>query len=290
MKFDPGKAWPHPVLRPSIYGDDYPRAEFEVEIDLKRGKGSTSIDMNAEFELSAPTLLQLVKQGKARFSLLVKAPRTHFRKLFQSASKNIKQTFSAGKLSGRVEFSPFLVSIQRLSNFQADEWHSDFRGRTYNIPAGAVLAEYDPKDYWVDTADEAPLGSIFGHKRRPDLDDDCWKCELLAERIWIVMSEADAIKYEIARERANNKPEAQYLMNGLYLPALVAVLNEIDRAPEEYRDYRWFAFLDQRLEEVGCKPLGHEGAAIDRLTDAQKVLEFPFARMPLIANERPRDS
>ena len=47
MKFDPGKAWPHPVLRPPSYGDDYPQAEFEVEIEVKRIKGALLHDSTA---------------------------------------------------------------------------------------------------------------------------------------------------------------------------------------------------------------------------------------------------
>ena len=42
-------------------------------------------------------------------------------------------------------------------------------------------------------------------------------------------------------------------------------------------------FLDQRLEAVGCNPLG--SANENRLLDAQAVLESPFPKMPLIARE-----
>ena len=65
MRFDPGKAWPHPVLRPPIYGDDYPQAEFEVEIEVERALGSTSVEVTVEFELSDSDLLQLVG-GRSR--------------------------------------------------------------------------------------------------------------------------------------------------------------------------------------------------------------------------------
>ena len=240
MKFDPGKAWPHPVLRPPRYGDDYPQAEFEVEIEVKRVKGSTAVELYAEFELSDPSLIRLVKQDKARFVLLVTARKTHYRRLLQSGKPNIEQSFSAGELSGRVEFAPSLVCTRELSGFRAEGWHSDFAGRTFDIAAGAVLAEDVSKDYWVDTAEEAPLGSIFGHKRRADLPDGRWEYELAEDRVWIVMSNADAAQYEAARERANNQPEGQYLMNGLYLPALVALLNDVDQNVAEYNGYRWF--------------------------------------------------
>ncbi len=288
MRFDPGKAWPYPVLRPTSCGDDYPQAEFEVEIDIQRVKGSTAIELSAEFQLSDRSLLQLVKQCKARFALLVKASKTHYRQMLESNQPHIKHSFTAGELSGRVEFAPFLICTEALRGFQAGGWHADFAGRSFDIPAGAVLATDEPKDYWVDTADEAPLGSIFGHKSRAELPDGRWELELGEDHVWIVMSNANAAQYERARKRANNRAEGQYLMNGLYLPALLAVLQEVDQHPEQYQDCRWFASLDQRLESVGCQTLGPEGS--NRWVDAQKVLDAPFPRMPIIAEAETDES
>ncbi len=184
-------------------------------------------------------------------------------------------------MSGRVEFAPFLICTKDLTDFRAEGWHSDFTGRTFNISAGSVLAEDVPKDYWVDTADEAPLGSIFGHKFRPDVPNGRWELELAEERVWIVMSKSDSELYAEARERARRSPEGQNLMNGLYLPALIAVLNEVDRNIGDYSDYRWFASLDHRLQTVDCKELGVSDA--NRVVDAQRVLDMPFTKMPMIA-------
>ena len=281
MRFDPGKAWPHPVLRSPSYGDDYPHAEFEVDIEVKRVQGSTAVEVDAVFELSDPDLLQLVADGSARYVLLIKASKTHFRDLLESDCPHINKPFSSGDLSGRAELIPFLVCTRDLPAFRAGGWHPDFAGRSFDIGAGAVLAEDVPKDYWIDTAEEAPFGSIFGHKPRPDLPDGRWEYELAEDRVWIVMSYADADRYTAARDSANNQPEGQYLMNGLYLPALIAVLNEVDQNPDDHCDSRWFSSLDQRLEAVGCQRLGSTSS--NRLVDAQKVLDFPFLKMPVMA-------
>lgn len=282
MKFDPGKAWPHPVLRPPSYGDDYPHAEFEVDIEVKRTIYSTAVEVAAYFELSEPSLLKLLRENKAQFALLVRSSQTHCRQLLQSRLENITHSFPAGSLSGRVEFAPFLVCMDFLPNFQSEGWHSDFAGRSFDIAPGVVLAEDVPKDYWIDTADEAPLGSIFAHKSRSDITDGRWEYELADDHVWIVMSDADSQQYQSARDQVGNQPEGQYLLNGLYLPALIAVLNEVDLAPDDYRDCRWFSSLDQRLEDVECSPLGENSS--NRLTDAQKILDSPFIRMPLIAS------
>ena len=281
MRSDPGKAWPHPVLRPPSHGDDYPHAEFEVEISVERIRGSTAVEVNAVFELSDRNLLRLVAEQAARYVLLIKASKTHFRDLIESDRKHINKPFYNGNLSGRTEFIPFLVCTRDLPAFRAAGWHPDFHGRAFDIEAGSVLAEDVPKDFWIDTADEAPFGSIFGHKPRQDLPDGRWEYEIAEDRIWILMSSNDADRYTVARDRANSQPEGQYLMNGLYLPALIAVLNEVDQAADDHRDSRWFSSLDQRLEDVGCQPLGSPNA--NRLIDAQKVLDLPFLKMPLIA-------
>ena len=285
MRFDPGKAWPHPVLRPPSYGDDYPHAEFEVEIKVERTQGSTSVEVTSEFELSDPDLLRLVEDGAAQYVLLIKASRTHFREMISSGEPHVQRLFSGGDLSGRVEFAPFLVCTRELSNFRAEGWHPDFAGRTFDISSGSVLAEDVSKDYWVDTADEGPLGSIFGHKPRSDVPSGRWELELAEDRVWIVMSEPDTKLYAAARNRANNRPEGQYLMNGLYLPALIAVLNEVDLNVDDYSEYRWFASLDHRLQAVECRQLGSPNA--NRWTDAQRILDMPFTKMPIIAEAEP---
>ena len=283
MRFDPGKAWPHPVLRPPSYGDDYPHAEFEVEIEVRKINNSSAIEVDAVFELSDGKLLDLIGSKTAHYVLLIKAPKAHFRDLIESYDQHVSKVYSKGELSGRAEFLPFVICRKELISFESNGWHSDFSGRRFNIPSGAVLAEDVPKDYWIDTAEEAPIGTIFGTRPNNDLPEGRWRCVLFDEdRVWIEMSNADSSRFSDARDRANNRPEGQYLMNGLYLPALIAVLNEVDMSPNDYQDHRWFDSLNKRLEELECRPLG-EGAA-DRLVDAQKILDSPFIKMPLIAD------
>ena len=281
MRFEPGKAWPHPVLRPPSLGDDYPHAEFEVDIEVTRSKGSTALQVTATFELSDPDLLRLVTDGAAQYVLLIRASKTHYRKPIRSVDAHIDWSIPAGVLSGRVELSPFLVLVQDMKGFVAAGWHPDFAGRAFDIAAGSVLAEDQPKVYWVDTADEAPLGSIFEHVIQPDLADGRWECQLDRERVAIAMSQTDSQRYQVARSQSNHQPEGQYLMNGIYLPALIHVLTAADQDEETYGGRRWFASLDQRLEAVGCEPLGSKHS--NRLVDAQKVLESPFSKMPLVA-------
>ena len=280
MRFDPGKAWPHPVLRPPSYGDDYPDAEFQVEVEIRRTQRSTAVEMEADFVLSDPDLLSLVRDARAQYSLLIRAPKTHYRALLQSSDTTITSSIGAGVVSGRVDIQPFLTCTETLDDFRAQGWHKDYANRAFRVLPGTVLAEDVPKIYWIEPADEAPLGAIFEHRSRPHIPDGQWHCEFEDDRIGIAMSVDDSRRYSVVRERVNRTSEGQYLMNGLYLPALVYVLSVADRDHDEYSDRRWFSALDQRLESLGCKPLGTESS--DRLVDAQKILEAPFGKMPII--------
>lgn len=287
MIFDAGKAWPHPVLRPPSYGDDYPNAEFEVEIQVTCVQGSTEVDFNVDFELSEPDLLQLLKDGAALYALLIKAPKTHFRDCIWSEDAQIKRRFDAGMLTGKVEISPFLISTRDIRGFRVAGWHSDFEGRTFDIPTGAVLAEDEPKHYWMDTAAEGPIGSIFELRPSSKHPDGHWDYRLDNDRVWIVMSNDDADRFKSARAQLSKREDGYYLMNGLYLPVLLAVLTEADNRSEDFEEYRWFASLNQRLEAVDCDYIGSVGA--NRVVDAQKVLDYPFTKMPMIAqSENPK--
>ena len=281
MKFDPNKAWPYPVLRPRSFGNDYPHAAFEVEVDVEKTRGSTAVTVESEFYLSDPDLLGLVEQGAAHYVLLVKAPKTRFRNLVKSSVSEVKKEFSAGDLSGRVEFAPFLIAARDFV-FRARGWHLDFTNHAFHIAAGSVLAEDEPREYWIETADDEPLiGSVFAVKDRDNLSDGLWDYEIGENRIWIVMSKKDYIQFSNARARVNRHQDGFYLINGIYLPVLIAVLNDLDQSTEEFREYSWFSSVERRLEDLKCKPIGSPDA--NRLLDAQKVLESPFLRMPIIA-------
>ena len=271
-----------PRIAPPDYGDDYPYAEFQVDIDCDRIEGGITVELEAIFDLSDPDLLKLVDERAAKYVLVVKSPKTHFRRNFESTEPLITATL-IGELSDRVEFSSFLICVEDRPGFRASGWHKDFEELSFDIRPGFVLAEDKPKEYWIDTADEAPIGAAFECVEAPDAPEGRWVCKLEGHRIQIRMSKNDYKRFTVSRSLFNNTQEGQYFMNGIYLPALIGVLKEADQNPEIYAEYRWFASLDNRLDDVNCHSIG-TGITVDRSEDAQKVLDSPFAKMPMMAN------
>ena len=281
MRFDANKSYPHPVLRPG--SSDYPRSEFETVVEVNRVLGTTLVTVVTQFALSDPDLLSLVNDGSAEFVLRVRSLGTRHRSSYSSDVPEIIQTFANGQLHGQTEFWGFVVATRDLDDFRINGWHRDYEGMHLRIVAGSVLCEDEP--YWqtIDTAEEAPIGSCFQIQERAEVPNGTWRCNLDGERVTLEMSSADCRKFIEASDRLNDSLEVAYIWNSIYLPAVVFVLQEGDRVDGEHQDRRWFRSLDTRLEVCGCKPLGSERS--DRLADAQKILEQPFGKLPLMTGE-----
>ena len=280
MRYDPNKAYLYPVLRPN--SADYPRAEFQAEPDPERIEHTTAVRISTEFNLSDPDLLRLIEGGAAQYVLLVRATATRHRSSHHSGEPKIEAHFDNGQLSGRTEVRGLVIAVRDLPRFRAEGWHDDYAGMTFDLHAGAVLAEDEPREYFIDNAEEAPVGSIFWVQPHAPLLDGRWNCDLAGDRVALRMSERDYRRFMDARSRVNGSPDAMYVMNAVYLPALVHVLQEADHGEEAYGDLRWYRSLDARLVDCERPRLG---VGRDRLDDAQRLLDQPFAHLPLLAGD-----
>ena len=277
MKFHPGKMYPYPVLRPE--SDDYPRAEFQVEIEFTKIKKSVKSMLEVEFALSDPDLQKCITRKEAHYVVVVRCPRTHLRRSERTFDKQLTVEFAAGEIFGATVVSPFLVAARPIHGFRARGWHDDYAGMPpVDLETGTVLAVDTPKEYWVDNAQEARISSIFEAVSGGPVDGQ-WDCDLDRERIAITLSGDDHKRFDDARKQTRSEEEISYLMNGIYLPALYHVLVMADADADAYRERRWFRSLEARLEDVQAKLLGCNGG--NRLRDAQNLLNSPFSRFPL---------
>ena len=274
MKYDPGKSFPYPVLRPR--STDYQKVEFQVTCNIERVEGGTEISIVAEFNLSDPDLISEVKFKRAQYVLLVRCQSTYFRREIRSGSNQFRHSFKNGILAGRTEISPFLTCKSRLSKFHARNWHDDYRGLSFDLEEGSVLALDYPYVFWIDRADEGPIGSIFELRLIRDMEDGKWNCDPDADRVQLQLSESDFRTFCDARGRVQNSPRATFIMNGVYLPALAWLLNEADEGQSIYSERRWYSSLETRLAACDCKPLGK---GTNRLRDTQVLLERPFSKL-----------
>lgn len=282
MKWEETKSWPYPVLRPR--SGDYQKAEFQVTIDPYKLSESTEVKVN--FNLSEPELRRLVEKQQAKYLLLVQCSTTHYRQQFSSSVPDISLQFPDGDLAGLTTFSPYIIAVEKLSKFSADRWHTDYRNTTVNLEPGAVLALDRPETYWIDTAEEQPVTSMFRVAKGTSLPEGQWRCVLQQECIELQLNEREYNLFNDARSRVAKQSELAYLLNGVYLPAVIWLLMKMDQrdADGDYGDYRWYEPLNRALNNKKGKALGADGA--DRVADAQALLDQPFLKMPILNPEQ----
>ena len=207
MKFNLWKAFPHPVLGP--HSDDYPDAEFEVQMELKRHRRSSRVDLSADFSLSDEDILATIEQGSASFVLILECSMTHTRRAYRTTDFHLEDTWPSGELRGLVELRPFVVATRTIHNFRAHGWHEEFQDMgSLTATAGTVLAVDEPKSYHIDNAEEAPIGSIFEVQPVATARDGRWSCSLEGERITIQLSTTttDGSRPQGSRWTARPKP------------------------------------------------------------------------------------
>lgn len=280
MRFDPGKAFPHPVLRPE--STDYPRAEFQADIRLSREQHSTHLQMEANFDLGDPDLERLISDGSAEYLIVLRCSSTHTRIADRTHEKRIVREIPAGTLSGKVELAPYIVAIRELRAFRAGGWHDDWsEAGAFDLVAGTVLALDEPKEYYVDNAEESEISSFLIVRSADSIADGEWKCSWESKRVEILMSPRDHERFNALRSGPADIATAASIWNGVYLPALMQTLVAAD-SNHELDIHAWYRSLDHQLEAKRLSLLGDGG---DRLSDAQALLNFPFGRIAQAAEE-----
>lgn len=281
MKFVKSKSWPWPVLR--FCSDDYPRSEFQSVVELEKLEDSTQLHLKADFYLGDRNLRQLIEKGRAKYALLVSCSTTHSRRYLESETSPIEWYAEDGWLADRVEITPFVVAHRRIDSFRASNWHDDYADRSFKIDPGSVLAVDQPSVHWIEPAKEIPVSSIFQVAPDNAVDFGTWKCDWhrAPDFVTLLLHPVDYERFQNARRQASARQTTMYIMNGIYLPALAWLLAEVDGADiDELSQHRWFDALNSVLLRVGCEDVGAEKA--NRLLDAQKILQQPFGKLPLL--------
>ena len=286
MQYDFRKAYAYPVLRKG--SSDYPSDTFSLHLNVERILKSTEIELTAEFELTNEYLISLIDQGKAKFALLAKSPITFFRTAIVGTRLKIQHHFESGQLAGNVSFNPFLVATLAINDFASDTWHKDFSGMKFDIQLGSVLAVGEPYHVYIDMAEESSVASIFRLGEDSTLEDGLWNCEFNPEEEQVVinLSASEWNRVNSVRVNVDTGDANERLLNGLYFPALVWLLQELDsmatkNETSDFSELKWYRSLERKLEDMNCNKLGK---GKDRLEDAQKIFEYPFPKLLLHEN------
>lgn len=266
MKISETSSYPHPVLAP--WSQDIADGSIDTEITFReKGEGS-QVSIYFSAKLDQPNIVQLIQGGDATFGCLIKCQETGLRRLQQLGFPTGLFHFSPGALLGRVQLRPMVWAVNRIESYNPKGVHAEF-GNGCNIERGQILALDDEQTIDVTRPPLASIESIFEIIASDQVLDGRFDIDTESDKITIRMSQKTYVLVQSLREE--NEITRHVIMNSLYIPVIMQVLDQLADGYEQFEQYRWLHSFRGRCELEGIdveKP--------DLLNHAQRLLTMPF--------------
>lgn len=284
MRYEPNKAFPHPVLRPLIDGGksaDFPGFGFETTVDPQVSEDGADIEMLITFRIKHPDIVHAIERGQAEYSVLIYCNSTYYRMYIASSSPRLTAKITAGDVDRSVELRPSIVVKKGIGSYAPDGLHEELRGRTYRVQAGSLLAQDYSVDFPVRREFLRPITSIF--QIAPDLHQPVGKFDIrTGDPVQIVVNPDDNSKIAAARLAGEKRPT---IMNSIYLPAVMALLSEAIVLEDGVFNGRWFEVVRYKIDASGMDWDQVKGGQTSLWDAAQTLLNDPARHLDFMTED-----
>lgn len=269
MKISETTSYPHPVLAP--WSEDIAHANFTADIAFREEAETTQVSLHCTVTLSQSDIEAMIVNGSAAFGCFIKCRETGFRRLQRIGYPSGRHDFAPGALLGRVQIRPIIWSLKPIQGYHPAGAHSEF-GDGSDVTAGQILALDDESIIDVTHAYLAPIESIFEIVSSDDVVDGRFEINAEADRIAVTMSKKT---FELVQHlRAFSDGSKTAVMNALYAPVIMQILDLVRDGFDQFDQYRWLHPFRARCELADIKI-----EKLDLINDAQKLLALPFSSL-----------
>jgi hypothetical protein len=276
MKVNERTRFPYPVLSP--WSNDYDEGQFSVTLGVAESPNLAMVALQPTIRLDQPQLLELVRSGRAAAGAYVACLDTFFSRLIRFSLDGGSITFEPGALTGRVSVKPVVWAQRPIKGFPLSSCHDEFGGGTTDFPQGSILALAGESIINIGLDKLAQIETIFTIARSDALDAGTFAIELESNRIRILVAEDI---HNTVNEMRGLKYGRPVVLNAVYLPAIMQVLDTLRENPEAYEGQRW-----HRIFTAKCDHLGINLEKSDLWRDAQMLLQRPFHSVERMHRER----
>jgi|LSQX01.2.fsa_nt_gb hypothetical protein len=264
MRFDSQKAFPYPVLRP--HSDDYHQGVFEAIVDIY--VDDKGVEVAVLFTLSVDEILDLVRVAKASFVLVVSCRDTYFREALVCNDLIFTHSFDINHLRGEVVVEPYVVANEVIESFSSQDINLEFGNGPFRFNQGDVIAQDEPKVFYIERDYFKPITSVFDLVKKDDLNPNEWTVSLSQDRVHIEVS--GKMKETIDRIRSAKENRA-ILLNSIYFATVVHVVQQLKDAYGEYECYHWAEVVKRQIHNKGI-----DLDSTDAYRIAQVLMEDPL--------------
>lgn len=284
MRYEPNKAFPHPVLRPLIDGGksaDFPGFGFQTAVTVSVSEDGSQIELQVDFVVSQPDIVRAVEKGQAKFSVLAYCNTTYYRMHFGSTEPRFTVKIPAGSVDRSVELRPSVVATADLNRYRPSGVHDELANRAFRVQAGALLAQDYTANFPASREFLRPITSIFQISPDPDQPNGLFDIRF-GDPVQIVVNPEDNSKLASARHSREQRPN---VMNGVYLPAVIALLGEAVRYGDDSPNERWYEVVRYKLEEVDIDWNKILDGQTGLWSAAQRLLDQPARHLDFMKDE-----
>jgi len=267
MKLSDDMLFAHPVL--SANSTDFLDSLFEAEFEIRIGD-KDNLDIIASLTLRCADLNELLNVGAAGSGFFLICSRTYENRLIEMAPGSKEHRFRASDFFRSVQLRPVVWSKEARRGWTSRYLHPEYRGAA-DFPAATILALGEEQTFTVDRERLRPFESIFSLASLDELAPGEIAVDVDADKIVIKVHPSTKAGIEEIR---NNRTGRNVLLNAVYLPALMQVLNEIAKDRGRCEDHQWFRIFEAKSIAAGIN--------LDQpeyLRDAQRLLGFPFVKI-----------
>ena len=273
MRLSPETRFPHPVLGPRT--GDFTAGEFDVEFTLVEHRQTGALALGHRITLTEPDIRHLVETGRAEAGCFVRCADTFFAELRSMSWPEGSSDFAAGRLLNRVSLRPIVWLVEPISDWDPGTINPEFvppvaldRGEIIALGAEHVIS--------VGQAKLAPMESIFQLEWSPDVPEGMLRVDPDPDRITIRAAPGTYETIQVLRGQRSGRP---VVMNAVYLPAVMEVLDALRMSPDAFQGRRWYQTFRAKCDAKGIEL----SANLQILESAQKLLEGPAEMLAALA-------
>jgi len=277
VKFDRNRSFGYPVLRTFLEGDDaglldYPNKSFGPDITVKIDAHNAEwLSVDFEDDQRVKALKNLIKEGKACYHFKIECGDTFYSNTFTSEEPVGTFKIEANLVRDLVETSSFIVAVEDL-NLASEDFHEDFGGEIFEIPKGSVLAFSRPMEQFINREQFRGTRSIFEFNQNDRIEPGEF---LIRTEDAYVTIEVNPSLYQKVKIAEQNLQSQAVILNSLYVPVVMHLLQEISMDPSIPENYRWANIISAKGARLGIDVTDPNSMVLN----AQKLLDMPFSKL-----------
>jgi len=261
--------FPHPVLWSQNNGFRFGTFGFGEMIDVIESVDGVTIHLDMEFQNS--DIERLSSEGRLGLGVKVQCEETYFNDVLPCIRGPFELRIVGRKLAGRwtLRAIAWLTGPVRLSDLKTMD--AEFETGGPDLQPGTVIAIGDERTFFSGQEKHAPLESVFELVLDESLPVGRYSVSFEDDRIQLL---AGHESHPIIAELRGTRQGRASLLNGVYLPVVQRILEEMKQPGADHSGKRWFRVLSAKLIERGISISG-----LDTLDAAQQLLKEPLQRM-----------